>query len=98
MIRTDLCDRAKRICHHLSQAVTELVPEGIGRWPGAWDMVAEAGADFMLALATWEADPSHESAASVKAAHDDVLEAWRRASAEFDTLANVEPKPKRNDL
>ena len=87
MIRTDLADRAKQICQHLSQAVTELVPEGIGRWQGAWDMVAEASADFMLALATWEADPSHESAARVKSAHDAVLTAWRQAAAEFGTLA-----------
>ena len=87
MTRTDLCDRAKRICCHLSQAVRKLVPEGIGRWAGAWDIVGEASADFMLELAMWEADPCQKSAARVKAAHDDVLEAWRRAAAEFNTLA-----------
>ena len=100
MIRTDLADRAKQISQHLSQAVTELVPEGIGRWQGAWDMVAEASADFMLALAIWEADPTDESAAAVKLAYEAVLKAWRLAIRQYvlhtrpnSTLADEDHQP-----
>jgi len=84
MTRTDLCDRAKRICCHLSQAVRKLVPEGIGRWAGAWDIVAKSDADFMLALARWEADPTDESAAAVKVAYQAALKAWRLAVKQYD--------------
>ena len=100
MTRTDHCDRATRICCHLSQAVTKLVPEGIGRWPGAWDIVGEASADFMLELAMWEADPTDESAAAVKLAYEAVLKAWRLAIRQYvlhtrpnSTLADEDHQP-----
>ena len=84
MTRTELSDRATQICQRLSKAVSELVPEGIGYWPEAWEIVAKSDADFMLALAMWEADPTDESAAGVKAAYKAVLNAWRRAATEYD--------------
>ena len=84
MTGVELRDRGTRICQCLSKAVSELVPEGIGHWAGAWEIVAAADADFMLALAKWEATPGDESAAGVKAAYEAVLNAWRRAATEYD--------------
>ena len=84
MTDTELGDRARSICQRLSQAVVEVVPEGIGHWAGAWEIVAAADAEFMLALAKWEATPGDESAAGVKAAYEAVLNAWRRAATEYD--------------
>ena len=84
MTGADLRDRGTRICQRLSQAVSELVPEGIGCWPEAWDIVAKSDADFMLALAMWEADPTDESAAAVKVAYGAILKAWRLAATQYD--------------
>ena len=84
MTSTELSDRGTGICQRLSQAVSELVPEGIGCWPEAWDIVAKSDADFMLALARWEADPTDESAAAVKVAYQAALKAWRLAVKQYD--------------
>ena len=56
---------------------------GIGAWPSAWDMVAEADSTFLLALATWEASPEERSPPRVRDAYIAVVEAWRRAVGEY---------------
>ena len=84
MTRDELRDRAKQICERLTVAVAQDTPEGLGRWPRAWEITAAPSADFMLALATWEVAPDADAAAGVKAAFDAVVNAWRRAANEYD--------------
>lgn len=77
--------KGKILCEKLSEAVAHIVPEGIGRWDRAWDIVDGSSATFMAALSAWEIDPSDATMQQVSEAYDLVLEAWRFAAAEFTT-------------
>ncbi len=93
MTRKELRERGKQICERLTVAVEQDTPEGLGRWPRAWEITAAPSADFMLALAIWEAEPDAESADKVKAAFDAVLNAWRRAANEYELQINLHAAP-----
>lgn len=82
-MNSDLHHRGTQICRRLSAAVAEIAPDGIGRWVPAWDIVAPADAEFMIALADWEADPTDDAKLRVKATYTAVLDAWRRAAVEY---------------
>ena len=75
--------KGKILCQKLSEAVAHIVPEGIGRWDRAWEIVDSSSAIFMNALSAWEIDPSDATMQRVSDAYDAVLDAWRRAAAEF---------------
>lgn len=78
-------ERGTEICRRLARDVESIVPKGIGRWPRAWEIVAEADADFMAALTAWEADPGNEAAKQrVREAYRAVVDAWRQAVAEYE--------------
>ena len=67
-----------------------IAPTGIGRWPTTWDIVGEADADFMLALSTWEADPTDEAKERVRSTYAAVLDVWRTAAAEYERVQRPE--------
>lgn len=77
-------ERAREICRRLTRDVADVAPKGIGRWDRAWEIVDGPSASFMLALSTWEADPTSEAAKqAVRDNYRAVVEAWRRAAEEF---------------
>ena len=80
----DRRDSGTALCHRLAARVADIAPEGVGRWDRAWDIVAPADVAFMIALNAWESDPTENTKDCVKAAYNDVLDAWRRAAAEFE--------------
>ncbi|MEQ1856169.1 MAG: hypothetical protein ABL963_06860 [Longimicrobiales bacterium] len=82
--RDALRERGTLVCSRLNKAVEQVTPPGIGRWDRAWDIVAGADADFMVALTAWEADPCDATRELVKHTFAAVLDAWRRAVAEFN--------------
>ena len=76
--------RGTSLCRRLSEVVTDIVPIGIGGWDPAWEMVAEADADFLAALTAWEAEPTDEGRARVQTAYHAVVDAWKDAALQFE--------------
>ena len=93
----DRRDRARELCIRLTQDVAEIATQGIGYWDHTWDLVGDADAQFMAALSAWESDPTPEALATVTAAYDAVLTAWKGAvDQDYNTvilLDNVVEQP-----
>jgi len=64
--------------------VAEIAQPGLGHWEPAREYTDSAGADFWLALSHWEAGPDEDTKARVKSTYKAVLDAWRRAAAEYE--------------
>lgn len=75
--------RATLLCQRLAADVAGIVPEGIGHWETAWDIVADADAAFLAALTAWEATGAELERARVRDAYNAVLEAWKVAAREY---------------
>lgn len=75
--------RARLLCARLSRDVRSIAPAGVGSWEPAWTIVAEADAEFVLALTKWEECPTSDAREGVRQAYEGVMEAWRRAAGEF---------------
>ena len=82
--RAELRRRGTLICQRLAADVEKITPAGIGRWERAWKIVGNSSADFMIAIAAWEAEPDEKAQDQVRAAYRVVLDAWRRAVAEWE--------------
>ncbi len=75
--------RGTELCKRLAAEVATLTPPGIGAWPRAWEIVAPADAAFLIAVVAWESDPGERAKGKLRERHVAVLDAWRRAGAEF---------------
>ena len=75
--------RGTELCQRLTQGVAEIAPPGIGHWARTWEIVGAADAQFMAALFGWESEPTAEALATVTAAYDTALDAWRDAVRQF---------------
>lgn len=83
MTATERRQRGTKLCERLTHDVAGIAPDGIGSWPKAWAIVAEADADFIAALTRWEATGSEEVKPALRDAYFAVLAAWKRAAAEY---------------
>lgn len=79
----DRAHRAVQLCGQLSREVAQIAPPGIGRWSPAWQIVAEADAEFVVALAAWERSGSEGEQSRLRESYLDVLGAWKCAAAAF---------------
>ena len=77
-------DVGRRICENLGREIQAICPPGIGRWDPAWDLVASADVEFMLALFAWEDQPSEELEAQVRYWGDELMDRWHEASRRFE--------------
>ena len=77
-------EAGRKFCERLARDVAEIAPDAIGGWGPAWEIVAAADADFIIALTRWEATGSTEHRELVRPAYDGVLDAWRRASTLYE--------------
>ena len=75
--------RGTALCQRLAEDVVAIVPDGIGAWPPAWDLVADADADFLSKLTAWEVAPSEPARLRVRAAYFAVVDAWRNAARQY---------------
>ena len=75
--------RGTELCQRLTQGVEEIAPPGIGHWDRTWEIVDPADAEFMVALSAWESEPTPDALATVTAAYDAVLVAWKDAVTRF---------------
>jgi len=82
-------EAATQVCANLSRDVERIAPPGIGGWEPAWELVADADAEFLTALLAWERAPSNEGQARVRAAYNAVLDAWREAARQFTQQAST---------
>lgn len=75
--------RGRELCRRLTAEVGRLAAPGLGTWPEAWDIVAEADTDFLVALTAWEADPSEPARLRVRDAYVHLLRRWEEANRQF---------------
>jgi hypothetical protein len=83
--------RARAIARKVTAAVHRVSPAGLGRWDGAWPIVADPSDAFLDALHAWETAgaplpvPEH-----VRAAGDALVRAWLDAAAAWDAQGRPE--------
>jgi hypothetical protein len=75
--------RGTALCQRLARDVAALTPPGIGTWPRTWEIVADADARLLTALAAWEADATEANRRTLRDRTAGVLDAWRQAAAEY---------------
>ena len=75
---------ARRICDNIARQIQQMAPSGIGRWEPAWEIVASASAEFMIALCAWEQSPSEELLTQVRYWGDEVMARWHEAIKKFE--------------
>ena len=68
---------------NLSRHTAQLAPRGIHRWDLLKKFVDPPVVEFMLALSSWETDPSDATESKLEDAYRAVVREWRRAAAEF---------------
>ena len=76
--------RARELCVHLTEQIANIAPPGIGNWGGAWGIVGDADAEFMVALFEWERTGDDAVQIRVREGYDRVLDAWREASRQYE--------------
>jgi hypothetical protein len=79
-------EAARQVCENMAREVQQIAPSGLGRWEPAWEIVASASAEFVLALFAWEDSPSEELESQVRYWGDEVMERWREAVQKFEEV------------
>ena len=77
-------EAARQVCVNIAREVQQIAPSGLGRWEPAWEIVADADAEFMSALFAWENSPSDKSEALVRHWGDEVMARWHEAVKKFE--------------
>ena len=77
-------EAARQVCENMAREVHQIAPSGLGRWKPAWEIVADADAEFMIALFAWEDSPSEELEAQVRYWGDEVMARWHEAVKKFE--------------
>ena len=77
-------EAARQVCENIARDIHQMAPSGIGRWEPAWEIVASASAEFMIALCAWEQSPSEELEAQVRYWGDEVMARWHEAVQKFE--------------
>lgn len=75
--------RAERMNLRMCSAITAIAPPGVGRWPEAWKLTAEADRRWIRALKKWEQNENAETTAELRVAFDAFLEAWKAVVVEW---------------
>jgi hypothetical protein len=77
-------EAARQVCVNIAREVQQIAPSGLGRWEPAWEIVADADAEFMIALCAWEDSPSEKLEAQVRYWGDEVMARWHEAVKKFE--------------
>ncbi len=75
--------RGSLLCIRLAEDISRVVPDGIGTWDHAWEIVAAADTAFMLALLEWEATGQAALKRPLRDAYFAVIDAWREAAGAY---------------
>jgi len=76
----------RQVCENMAREVQQIAPSGLGRWEPAWEIVASASAEFVLALFAWEDSPSEELESQVRYWGDEVMARWHEAVQKFEEV------------
>lgn len=76
--------RGGRLQERLAADVAKIVPKSIAGWERAWSIVAPSYAAFLVALTRWESTGLDDHKPPLRAAYFSVLDAWRRATEEYE--------------
>ena len=74
----------QKLCQQLVGDVAAVAPEGIGRWPEAWEIVDGPSAELIVALSSWEDTGSEEDRAKVREWYRRVIAAWKEAARQYE--------------
>ena len=77
-------EATRQVCENIARDIHQMAPSGIGRWEPAWEIVASASAEFMIALCAWEQSPSEELLTQVRYWGDEVMARWHEAIKKFE--------------
>jgi len=77
-------EAARQVCENMAREVQQIAPPGLGLWDPAWEIVADADAEFMIALFAWEDSPSEKLEAQVRYWGDEVMARWHEAAKRFE--------------
>lgn len=77
-------DAVKVVARRVTERIGELAPKGLGRWDGAWELVADPSDEFMDALAIWRTGDTEENRERVQRTADALVQAWAEAAAEWE--------------
>jgi hypothetical protein len=77
-------EAARQVCENMAREVQQIAPPGLGLWEPAWEIVADADAEFMIALFAWEDSPSEKLEAQVRYWGDEVMARWHEAAKRFE--------------
>lgn len=79
-----MTERGHLICVRVTRRISEVAPHGLGRWSGAWEIVAHPSDVFLDRLAEWERRDVPETRAALETAVNEFVRAWRRAAAKWE--------------
>ena len=77
-------ERRRLICGKVSHRISEVTPPGLGRWDGAWPLVAAPADLFLDALDAFLQEDTPGTRQRIQTAADDLVRAWRRAGEEWE--------------
>lgn len=72
-----------KMSHQIAAYIGEHVSPGLGYWPRAWDLVADASAEFDAACSRWAEEGHVGGYQAAEQAGTRLVEAWQAADAEF---------------
>ena len=76
--------QGRELCVRLAEQIALIAVPGIGRWDGAWEIVADADIKFMISLLNWERTGDDDALARVRTAYDRVLDVWHQAVRQYE--------------
>ena len=76
--------QGRELCGRLAEQIALIAVPGIGQWDGAWEIVADADIEFMVALLNWEHIGGDDALAPVRTAYDRAINAWREAARQYE--------------
>ena len=74
----------RHICGKVARRISEVAPQGLGRWDDAWDRVREPSDAFLDALAAFLEADTPETRDRIQRAADTLVRAWRLAGQEWE--------------
>ncbi len=88
-------EMARLVARRLARRVARVAPPGLGRWQRAWELVGPPSERFVDLLVEWEhADPADGQdevrKQMIRAAADDVVQAWAAAARLWEDAGRPE--------
>lgn len=77
-------DGSRTLCRRLNDRIREVAPEGLGRWPAAWELVEDPSDVFLDRLREWKRSDTPATRARLNEAATALVDAWKRAAQKWE--------------